>query len=79
MIQHINSAQQSFNLSQKYLWESDQINLFYSEVDCDVLKPLTGVPSSDKYKQLHVKVSKDLNKVDSACVVPKNHKHCPKN
>lgn len=45
---------------------------------CEVLKPLIGVPSSEKYKQLHVKVSKDLNKVDSACVVPKTTNVFPK-
>lgn len=45
---------------------------------CEVLKPLIGVPSGEKYKQLHVKVSKDLNKVDSACVVPKTTNVFPK-
>lgn len=45
---------------------------------CEVLKPLIGGPSSEKYKQLHVKVSRDLNKVDSACVVPKTTNVFPK-
>lgn len=45
---------------------------------CEALKPLIGVPSSEKYKQLHVKVSKDLNKVDSAFVVPKTTNVFPK-